>query len=226
MKKLQNIHKLPDMICVEHERRNFDDAIRKAVQELQGAYRALSNIKELAPISTDLADITAEWIRTKTGKRMALVEKDMSLTESERITRLASWQSIIARASRYIKTIERVVSEWHGASWVYDGLIENFYCNNIDDVVRAMSTHAVSDEAKGHYFLVWQCIEFVRGLRRWEDEHNVKSQPLADLQCMTAESFAEMWVDGCVKFDTASAAKYGFVVGNPHDPKHPARTII
>ena len=226
MKQTQNIHKLPDRICLEHERRNADDALRKAVQELQGAYRALSNIVELAPISTDLADITIEWMREKTGNRMALVEQDMSLIEEERTTRLASWRSIIARATRYIKTIERVVSEWQGASWVYDEQIENFFCANIDDVVRAMSTHAVGDEAKEHYLMVWLCINQVRALRRWEDEHNVKSQLLADMQCLTAESFAEMWVEGCMKFDTTTASRYGFVVGNPHDPKHPERTII
>lgn len=224
LKKLT--HMLPDTICIESEKREADNVIRKAVQDLQGAYKGLAHIEELAPLSTCISDFTEEWVNGKVEKRTELVVQDLSLTEEERKKRLASWWSVKARATRYINTIKRVLNEWPCASWAYDGLIENFYCNNIDDVVRAMSTHAVSDEAKDHYLMVWQCINLVRELRRWEDEHNVKSQNLADLQCMTAEAFAEMWVDGCVKFDTTTALRYGFVVGNPHDPKHPERTII
>ena len=219
-------HTLPDTICIERERREADKALRQAVQDLQSAYRALANIKELAPIGTNIADITEGMVRERIDKRIELVKQDLSLTESEREKRLASWASVRARAARYTKTIEKVLNEWPCASWVYDGTIGTFYCDNIDSVVSDMSTHTVSDEAKEHYHKVWECIDMIRGLREWENKHDIKFQRLADLQCLSAEAFALMWQRADIKFDRVTAAKYGFAVGNPIDPKHPERVII
>ena len=65
------------------------------------------------------------------------------------------------------------------------------------------------------------CCGFGHGKKYWSDRtHDGVPDGLA------TEAFAEMWVDGCVKFDATTALRYGFVVGNPHDPKHPERTII
>lgn len=218
-------HMLPDTICIEQERREADNALRMAVQDLQGAYKGLSGIEELSPIGTNIADITESMVRERIYKRIELVKQDMSLTEGEKNARLGQWQSILGRATRYVRVIERILKEWPSAIWEYDTQIENFYCSNLDATINALATHTVTEEAKEHFRRVWECIEKIRDLRAWENKHDIKSIHLCELQCMSAKAFGEMWQNG-IKFDRVIAAKYGFEVGNFKDPKHPERTII
>lgn len=220
------IKELPDSICLAKEKETAADSLREAVRSLQGGYRGLSGITELAPVSTDLADITLEWLREKIERRLSLIRADESLTENERIERLQKWGALRARATQYINAIQRAVSAWPSALWKYDETISNFYCSNITEVAEAAATHIVTDEAKTHWRMVQSCLKQIRELRAWEDEHDVKSQLLADSQCLTAEAFAEMWISGGVKFDRKTAEKYCMVIGNFHDPRHPERVII
>ena len=221
-----NKQELPDSVCLAKEKKEADNALRQAVKGVQGAYKALVGIAELSPVSTDLKDLTSEWLRGKIDKRIELVKADMSLTEDERTTRLNAWSSLRARASRYINVIKAVMEKWSSAKWVYDPDIQNLFCSNIDNVTEGMATHKVGDEARTHWRMIQECLQKVRELRAWEDSHDVKSQMLANLQCLTAEAFAEMWIRGDAKFDRATASKYGFEVGNFHDPRHPERVII
>ena len=214
----KNKHELPDFISLPEEREAVAKQMREAVADVQAAYKNLLNVAELTPIPTDIKEITTDWVKDKVEARMQLVRDDLSLTEVERVARLTTWSSLRARACRYVHTIERVLGECSTrAQWVYDEQIQNFYCGNVEELIEQASKHEVGEEAKKHYSLVGQALDAVRELRDWEDAHDVKSQPLADLQFLNAEDFARLWLDGAVKFDKERAQRYGLQVGNYRD---------
>lgn len=223
---MKELKELPDSICLSKEEVVAADSLREAVRSLQGGYKGLTGLKELTPVSTDLADITHEWLREIIERRLSLIRADESLTEGERTERLNKWGALRAGAAKFINAIQRAVNAWPNAEWQYDEQINNFHCANIEKMAEAVATHSVPEEAKTHWKLIQSCLQQIRELRTWEDAHDVKSQRLADSQAITPEFFAEVWVSGAIKFDRVTATKYGMNVGNYHDPKYPERVLI
>lgn len=213
---------LPEKITLQQERIAIDEALRGSIRELQGAWNGLRGITELQPLSTDLKDMTKDWLNGFIQKRFDLIEKDMSLTDNERALRLKSWGIIKARGTRYINIINHVLSSWPDACWTFDSNLDVFYCSNIDHVVESRATHEVPKEAQTHWRMIWECIEKVIELRKWEDQNDVKSRLLADYQTMEQQKFAEMWITDEAKFDR----RFSHLGINPQNYNTTERVII
>lgn len=216
---------LPDEIILRQRERDADSGIRKAVQKMQLAYTSLSKIDEITPVSTSIEDITEGWVRSIIDKRIEIIDADLSLTFSEKATRKQLWRFVLARSMKHINIIITILQEWPDARWTFDEDINNFYCSNIDEVIKRRATYVVSSECKEHYSLIWQAIEQVRNLRQWEEDHKIKTQSLAFLQELPVNQFLEVWANGSVKFDMGFT-HLGISPKNFHDPQNKDRVII
>lgn len=215
---------LPKKIVVRQEFNDADAELRKAVQAMQGAYNTLLSIEELQPLPS-LQEIKESWVRSIVEEKKALISADASLTQDERKKRFAAWNFIVTRSAKPIATINNILQKWEDSNWMYDKDINNFYITNLEEVVTTIATHVVPQEAHQHFQLIQEALEKVRELRLWEDEHDVKSQPLADLQAVSPIVFAESWITCSMKFDRRFE-HLGICPKNFKDPTHPDRIII
>lgn len=220
--KTQN---LPDTITLHKQLQEIDADLRRKMVEVQTAYNELKQVAELAPIPTTITHITEAWLKSIIDSKCQLIEGDVSLTTDEKKSRKRAWFLIHARASKQVKTIIQALNTYPDAEWVFDEAINNYYCTNIEQVAAARSKHDVPGEAKEHWALIRKAIEQVKELREWENQHDVKTQPLAFLQDLPPYQFVEAWINGTIKFDR----RFAYLGINPQnfkDPHRPDRVII
>ena len=218
----------------------IDNDLRKEVSKVQTAYNDLLEVAELAPLPTTITHITTAWLSSIIEAKCNLIDNDTSLTFDEKKSRKKAWFAVHSKAAKAIKAIVEALQSYPDADWDFDPMISpsrdeygeratshkgNFFCKNIEQVAASRSDHVVPDEAKEHWQLINQALEQIRKLRAWEDDHDIKSQPLAYHQELPAYQFLEAWITGAVKFDR-KFAHLGINPRNYKDPKNPDRVII
>lgn len=208
------ITKLPEQIVVPQREKDADRELRQSVKNLQAAFDGLQAVEEVHPIPS-LQEINPEWLHSQLAQRIELVEADLTLTEYERQNRLQAWKAIRATAMMHANTICKVLADWPEAYFVFDNEENNYLCANIESVARSRATHETSSLAKEHWKLIQQTLDFIKNLRRWEDEHDIVWRPLANYIEMQPQTFAEMWATGGAKFNH----KYEHLTGRQNNPK-------
>ena len=206
---------LPNRVVMRLARIDTAGSLRRAVADLQGAWKGLQAAGELKPLPTELGGITLDWLNGIISRRTALVEKDESLTENERAERLHSWLTLKSRCNRYINIINGIVEAWPGI-WQYDTIKQTFFIPDIEEVAEQLSTKDTPDEAREHWEMVQEIITKVKELRKWENEHDVITQPLNTFEGMPPKNFAELWASEDIKFNRS----FTHIGIRPQNPTH------
>ena len=196
-----NFEQMPQRIIDTNKRAEISHDIRKAVRDLQEAFRNLAEEQNICiPASADLND----WKqclkecdqRYESAKQS--IKADEGLAESEKKQKLSAWRGWHRKITTNVNAIVRSL-ETYSLGWVFDNAVSNI-CPSAD-IEEAASQSAVIDvpaEAAEHAKLISAVLQSVTSLREFEKERNVVKIPLKQLCGLEADKLAERWATGSI----------------------------
>ena len=190
-------------------------SLRRAVSDLQGAWKGLQATGELKPLPTELGGITLDWLNGIIERRVAFVKDDLSLTENERAERLHSWLTLKTRCTRYVNIINGIAAAWPGI-FEYDTIRQTFFVPDVDEVSERLATKDTPEEAREHWRMIQEIITRVKELRKWENDNDIITQPICTFDGMSPTSFAELWASEDIKFNR----NFTHIGIRPQNPTH------
>lgn len=195
MTKVINPEKIPTSIVDPARRQAVDDAIRKAVRDIQTAVRGLQK-EDIQPTSATVE----EWQQVKRDlaerrdKAWLHVKEDASLVDSEKAQRLAMWRGWYVSRVAYVNAVLRILNEYPQAEWEFDGIVRNIVpTKSLSAIADEAATVEVPKEARDHAVYITAAREAIESLREWERQHNVSKLRLEQLFQLNEEQLALRW---------------------------------
>lgn len=200
MTKVIDLEKIPSEIVDPAKRQAVDDAIRKAVRDVQAAVRGLQ--KEDLHATSATVEAWQEVKRALVDRRDKAwqhIKEDNSLVESEKAQRLAMWRGWYVTRASYCNTVLRVLTEYPQAEWEFDEIIKTIVPGRpIASIAAEVATVPVPPQARQHGALITIARQAVEGLREWEHTHNVSKLRLEPLFQMNEKELALRWATGSI----------------------------
>jgi conjugal transfer/entry exclusion protein len=209
--------KLPAKWVLGREKAQMDAQIRQLQKNAQKALEHLKNIPDLPELPA-WDKLSSEWIDEIVQSKHALIDAQNYLPQEERTRLKQQWNLKRNMANMYIRAINAYIDDVGRDNIAYESNIDTIYTKDIEGIVTAKATHEVPEEAKEQWAMIANILNEVDKLRKWEDEHKVKSQPITTFQAMPLSIFLDAWVDGTVKF----GSKYGL----QNNEKHPDGLLL
>ena len=191
---------MPSSIIDPNKRKTVDDAIRKAVCDIQTAFRGLQ--KEDLHATSATVEAWQEVKRALVDRRDKAwqhIKEDDSLVESEKAQRLAMWRGWFVTRVTYCNTILRVLGEFPQAEWEFDEVVRNIVPGrSIDEIADEAATVLVPPQAKDHGIYIAAAREAIESLREWERQHNVSKLRLEQLFQINERELSLRWATGSI----------------------------
>ncbi len=214
MTKVINPEKMPTSIVDPTHRQAVDEAIRKAVRDIQTAVRGLqkedlhatsATVEAWQQVKKDLAE--------RRDKAWQHIKEDDSLVESEKAQRLAMWRGWYCTRTTYLNTILRILNEYPKAQWEFDEIAKNIVPSKpLDAIADEAATVPVPKEARDHAVYITAAREAIESLREWERQHNVSKLRLEQLFQLNEKELGTRWATGTMfNPDTSSIAFGGLI---------------
>jgi hypothetical protein len=197
---MMNYEQMPQRIIDTNKRAEISHDIRKAVRDLQEAFRNLAEEQNICiPASADLND-WKQCLREADKRYEAAkqsINADEGLVASEKQQRLSAWRGWHRKIATNINTIIRCMEAYSLAVWVWDDTLATITPSA--DIEEVSSNSAIIDVPSGaaeHAKLISDVLQSITNLRVFEKEKNVSKYHLEQLCGMDAELLAEMWATG------------------------------
>lgn len=200
MTKVINLEKMPQSIVDPAKRQTVDEAIRKAVRDIQTAVKGLQKEDIHATSATVEAwqEVKRE-LSERRDKAWLHVKEDASLVDSEKAQRLAMWRGWYVTRVTYANTVLRILNEYPQAGWQFDEVVKNIVpTKSLDEIADEAATVEVPKEAREHAALITIARQAVEGLRAWEHNHNVSKLRLDQLFSLDEKELATRWGMGTI----------------------------
>lgn len=195
---------IPAKVVLEKERTEAAGEIRLAIGSIHDAVRHLQELQDFeAPLSADPND----WQEAlkKAGKRkdeaLKAIASNMMLTQENKMELAAEWKEWHKKAATACNTIIKLITKFAACKFRFDKELQDIVPTiPTMDVAEAQAMRDVPPEAKDHALLLAIVYDAVSGLRRWEQEHDVRKIRLEQLLCLDETQLAEAWANGSVRY--------------------------
>jgi len=214
MTKVIDLEKIPSEIVDPAKRQAVDDAIRKAVRDVQTAIRGLQ--KEDLHATSATVEAWQEVKRALVDRRDKAwqhIKEDDSLVESEKAQRQAMWRGWYVTRASYCNTVLRDLTEYPQAGWSFDEVVKNIVpTKSLDAIADQAATVEVPKEARDHAVYITAAREAIESLREWERRHNVSKLRLDQLFRLNEKELATRWATGTVFSPDYKSIEFGGLI--------------
>ncbi len=195
---------IPRRVLLRKKKEQAGDTLRRDIRNLQQAYAELSRLVKTESLCEvpPLAEITTKWAKDLINSRTDAVFASPVLTGEQKQDALAQWQKVGRKLTPLAARIESAVCGYGSERFTYDEQANNYVFPGIEDYLNTTCTVDVPQAASEHWLLINIVKDAVEGLRKWENEHDVKMISLFPLvRYTTAEELAEQWAEGSIIID-------------------------
>ncbi len=196
---------IPSSVVIPSDFEVMDSELRSDVRKLQEAYSTLRDMPDY-DCPTSLSELTRDEIDRLTTARISRVEADDTLLASEKEERIKKFKSLSKVVVTHLNTINRILSEWSEAQFVYDARISNIVPTaNLRGIVEARCSKPVPEICKQHARLIDNALQAIIKLREFEQAEDVSKLRLEMLAAMDSDGLAALWASGQIKRPVVSS---------------------
>ena len=195
---------IPAKVVLEKERTEAAGEVKQALCSIQDAVVCLQNLQDFeAPLSADPNDWQEALKKADKRKDEALkaIASNMMLTQENKVELAGEWKEWHKKAATACNTVVKQVTKYAGCKFAFCSSVQNIVPTiPTMEVAEAEAMRDVPPEARDHALLLAIVWDAINGLRKWEQEHDVKKIRLEELLSLDETQLAEAWVNGNIHY--------------------------